>query len=414
MKKVLIKKSKLIGNVKISGAKNSALKLLVASLLTDEEVVISNFPSTLEDIKINLEMFDVLNKRYLLNNNTIKILPEEFPVNNNLLWDKRSIRNTLLILGALTARTGHAKVPLPGGCKIGHRGYDLHQMILEKFGAEVHYQDNYIIADSKNRLQGTEIFLPLKSTGATENAILVSCLAYGRSRVWNPHMRPEILELIYFLKEMGANIEVRGQESIIIEGVNKLNGANFRVMPDNIEALTYLIGSVITEGDVEIIDFPFNHLEVPLIFLRESGARFYKGSNSLIARGGNCYPLELSTGPYPGINSDMQPLFSVFALCAKGNSKIIDLRFPSRFSYLEELARMGAEYRIENNIAIVTGSRLRGTTVKAVDLRGGASLLLAGMIAEGDTIIEDFEQVLRGYDNCIEKIQSLGGQIEEI
>ncbi len=414
MKKVLIKKSRLNGIVKISGAKNSALKLLVASLLTNDDITITNFPSNLEDIRINLEMFEELNKKFIVENDTIKILREEIPIGNDLRWTGRSIRNTLLILGALTTRTGYAKVPLPGGCNIGARGYNLHQMVLEKLGARVYFENDHIIADAPNGLRGTEIFLPIRSTGATENAILSACLAKGTTRIWNPHVRPEIIELINFLKEMGANIKVRGQESIIVEGVEILGGTKYRVMPDNIEALTYLIGSTITDGDIEIIDFPFKHLEVPLIFLRESGVNFHKNIDSLIVRGGKCYPLELSTGPYPGINSDMQPLLAVFALCAEGNSKIIDLRFPDRFDYFEQLGKMGAEYKIENNIAIIKGSKLKGTNVKAVDLRGGASLLLAGLIADGETIIENFEQVLRGYEDVISKIQSLAGNIKEI
>jgi UDP-N-acetylglucosamine 1-carboxyvinyltransferase len=211
---------------------------------------------------------------------------------------------------------------------------------------------------------------------------------------------------------MGANIEVRGQESIIVHGVKTLSGIKYKVMPDNIEALTYLIGGAITNGNIEIIDFPTKHLEVPLIFLRESGARFYLGDNSLIVKGSNCYPLELSTGPYPGINSDMQPLLTAFALCAEGVSKIIDLRFPDRFDYLDELGKMGAKYKIENNIAVIEGSKLKGNNVKAVDLRGGAAMILAGLVAEGETIIENFEQVLRGYENVIEKIQQLGGNIK--
>lgn len=414
MKKVLLKKSQLKGAVTISGAKNSALKLLVASLLTNEEVVLDNFPSNLDDIIINLNMFDVLNKKYIIKNNNIKILEENLAINNVMEWNERSIRNTLLILGVLTARTGYAKVPLPGGCNIGTRGYDLHQMLLEKLGAKVTIQDNYIIAEAPHGLKGSDIKLPIRSTGATENAILSSCLAKGTTRIWNPHVRPEILELIAMLRQMGAIIEVRGQESILVTGVDKLNGTKFRVMPDNIEALTYLIGSVITEGDVEILDFPFKHLEIPLIFLRESGAKFYIGENSLIVRGGQCFPIELSTGPYPGINSDMQPLLAVYAICAKGESKIIDLRFPDRFDYLKELRKMGAQYKIDNNIAIIKGSELTGTKVTAIDLRGGAALLLAALIAEGETVIENFEQVLRGYENVVLKMQSLGADIKEI
>lgn len=414
MSTVKVAQSSLKGKVTVSGAKNSALKLLVASLLTNKEVIIGNFPSNLDDIKVSLGMLKALGKEVITEGSLLRILPEKTYIKNNLVWDDRSIRTTLLVLAALTTRFGNARVPLPGGCTIGNRGYDLHQMVLEKLGAKVVISNGYISAECKGKLNGTDIFLPLRSTGATENAILSACLAKGKTRIWNPHVRPEIIELISFLKGMGAHILVRGQESIIVEGVENLNGIRYNVMPDNIEALTYLVGSVITNGDVEIVGFPTKDLEVPLIFLRESGARLYEGDGSLIVRGGCCYPLELSTGPYPGINSDMQPILAVFALCAHGESKIIDLRFPDRFDYLEELSKLGANYKIVNNIAVIKGSKLVGGKAKALDLRGGAALLLAGLVAEGETIIDSFEQVHRGYEDVIEKIRSLGGIIEEV
>ena len=282
-------------------------------------------------------------------------------------------------------------------------------MILEKFGAKVWEEDGYLCSKSKGRLNACEINLPIRSTGATENAILCASLAKGTTTIWNPHIRPEIIDLIKMLNKMGAKIKVFGQKSIVIDGVEALGGVKHQVISDNMEALTWAIGAVITQGDIEIIDFPFEHLEVPLVHLRESGMKFYKGENSLIVRGGEAFPIDISTGPYPGINSDMQPLFAVFGAISKGESRIIDLRFPGRYDYAAELAKMGMKYEIKGDFLIIQGGqKLVGTTVKATDLRAGIALLLAGLTAEGTTVIEDSWQIGRGYENLESKLLNLG------
>ncbi len=248
----------------------------------------------------------------------------------------------------------------------------------------------------------------MRSTGATENAILCGALAIGKSTIWNPHIRPEILDLIDMLREMGARIRVFGQKCIEVEGVSRLRGAAHMIVPDNMEAITWAIASVITNGDIEISNFPFEHLEVPLVFLRESGMKYYRGKNSLIVRGGTPYPVEISTGPYPGINSDMQPLFAVYGACSLGETKIVDLRFPGRYGYAEELGKMGMSYSVEGDLLKIHGGRpLMGTKTKALDLRAGMALLLAGLVAEGETIIEDSWQIERGYENLGEKLTNL-------
>jgi UDP-N-acetylglucosamine 1-carboxyvinyltransferase len=407
-----IKKASLNGKVKVSGAKNSALRLLAASLLTDEDVELINFPNGLLDVQVHLQMLKVLGKNYITETDFVRITEDDSKTTNHLLWEDRSIRNTLLILGALVARWGEGRVPLPGGCKLGERKYDLHVMLLENLGAKVWEEDDYLCAKVNGKLKGNEIVLPMRSTGATENSIICASLAIGKTTVWNPHIRPEIMDLIDMLQKMGANIKVHGQKCIVIEGVSKLNGVKHSVIPDNMEALTWAIGSVITKGDVEIENFPFEHLEVPLVFLRESGMKFYRGENSLIVRGGESYPIEISTGPYPGINSDMQPLFAVYGAMSKGTSKIIDLRFPGRYGYAEELAKMGMEYSVEGDMLVINGGKsLKGTTVNALDLRAGIALLLAGLTADGETIIENSWQIERGYENLEEKLQGLGVKI---
>jgi len=405
-----IRPSRLYGDVRVSGAKNSVLKLLTASLLTSEAIVIKNYPKGILDAQVHVEMLKALGKDCNITQDQIKIT-EPGKIKQDLTWEGSSIRNTLLILGALVTRFGYGSVPLPGGCNIGNgRPYDLHVMLLEKLGARVWEENGMLNAEARNGLKGTDIQLPIRSTGATENTIIAGTLAKGVTRIWNPHIRPEILDLIQFLKSMGAEITVYGQEHIEVHGKEYLCGTTYKAIPDNVEALTWLVGVAITNGEAEIHDFPYEHLEVPLIFLRESGVRMFRGQDSLVVRGCSCYPLEVSTGPYPGINSDMQPILAVFGAKAKGVSKYIDLRFPGRYRYVEELSKMGLKYDIQGNmLEIYGGNELHGTTVRAFDLRAGAALSLAGLIADGEATITDAWQISRGYENFAEKINSLGG-----
>ncbi|RQW86057.1 MAG: UDP-N-acetylglucosamine 1-carboxyvinyltransferase [Geobacter sp.] len=408
----LVRPSRLTGEVSISGAKNSVLRLLAASLLTAERVHLYNYPESLLDAQVHVQMLQTLGKTCTSSSGEIKIDELRVP-ESKLQWDGRSIRNTLLILGALTARTGEGRVPLPGGCNLGERKYDLHEMLLKRLGAEVWEEEGYLCAHAPQGLVGTDIYLPIRSTGATENAIICATLAKGTTRVWNPHIRPEILDLVRFLCSMGAKIQVFGQEHIEITGVEALRGASYYVLPDNMEALTWLVAAMITGGAIEIHNFPYKDLEVPLIHLRESGARFFRGEGSLIVRGGRCYPLEISTGPYPGINSDMQPLLAVYGAFAKGQSVIVDLRFPGRYGYAEELAKMGVSYKVEGNLLRIDGgSVLHGANVRALDLRAGIALTLAGLGTDGgETLIHDAWQVERGYNMFIKKMQQLGGDV---
>lgn len=407
----VVEPSRLSGHVRVSGAKNSALRLLAASLLTPDPVHLSNYPDTLLDARVQVDMLEALGKRCEVSPGQIEIF-EDRPPPGQLDYAGRSIRNTLLVLGALTARTGAGAVPLPGGCRLGDRKYDLHVQVLESLGARVWEEDGRLCAEAPGGLKGAEIPLPFRSTGATENAILSATLARGTTRIWNPHIRPEIMDLIAMLGAMGAKIEVRGQESILVHGGAGLGGAAHRVIPDNVEALTWMIGSVITGGDVEIEGFPFDHLEVPLIYLRESGAHFYQNGARLIVRGGRPYPVDISTGPYPGINSDMQPLFAVYGACAEGQTRIVDLRFPGRYGYAEELGKMGLAFQVVGDLLQIQGGhRLKGAHVTALDLRAGIALVLAGLAAEGTTRVADAWQVERGYDRFVDKMLALGGRI---
>ena len=410
---VNVERSRLQGAVKISGAKNSALRLLAASLLTAEPVRLTNYPNRLLDAQIHEGMLQALGKTISSDGAGDIRISEYRPLASKLDWQGRSIRNTLLVLGALVARTGAGSVPLPGGCNLGDRKFDLHVDVLQALGAEVWEDEGYLHAHAPRGLTGADIHLRLRSTGATENAILAGSLAKGLTRVWNPHVRPEILDLISMLRVMGATIEVHGQEHIAIHGTDGLAGVEHAVIPDNMEAITWLIASVMTDGDCEIVDFPTDDLSVVLAHLEAAGASLFHGKNSLIVRGGRCLPIEIATGPHPGINSDVQPLLAAWATAATGESRIVDLRFPGRYGYAEELAKMGAIVSTEGDMLLIQGrgGQLSGASVRALDLRAGAALTLAGLTADGVTTVEDFWQVERGYENFTGKLRDLGARI---
>lgn len=411
-KNLTISPAKLSGKVQLSGAKNAALRHLAASLLTEQPLTLTNYPASLLDAQIHVEMLEVLGKRAELAGPDRITLTQLATPPSRLDWQGRSIRNTLLILGALVARTGAGAVPLPGGCKLGDRQYDLHVMLLERLGADVWEEDDMLCASAPRGLKGADIRLRIRSTGATENALLIGSLARGVTRIWNPHIRPEILDLIALLRKMGAGIRVFGQEHIEVTGVEELGGAEHAVMPDNMEAVTWLVGAAITGGDVEIEGFPTDDMEVVLAHLKAAGARLYSGGSSVIVRGGPCYPLEISTGPHPGINSDVQPILAAWAAHAKGESRIVDLRFPGRYAYAEELSHMGLRHEVRGDMLCIDGKGggLRGADVRALDLRAGAAQVLCGLTAEGETVIHDAWQIFRGYDRFTEKLQSLGAE----
>ncbi len=405
---IVVEPSRLEGVVELSGAKNSALKLVAASILTDEALHLEGFPSKLTDVNVMLDMVGTLGKEVARGEKTVGI--HGVCSSTSIEPQARSVRTSLLLLAALIARYGEGAVPVPGGCQIGERKYDLHQLVLESLGARIWEENGLLLGSSKGRLKGESIRLPIRSTGATESALLAGSIAEGTTTIWNPHVRPEVLDLVSLLEKMGAHIRVYGQERIEIEGVEGLYGARHRVIVDNMEAFTFLVAAAVTDGHVEILGFPTRDLEVPLIFARAAGVHLYQGRASLIVSGGEHWPVEISTGPYPGINSDMQPLFAVLGSCAVGESRITDLRFPDRFGYVAELKRFGGEYKVEGNLLTIKGGAARtGATVRALDLRCGAALLTAGMAAKGVTRILNAQQIDRGYEYIVGKLQGLGG-----
>ncbi|MDO6421058.1 UDP-N-acetylglucosamine 1-carboxyvinyltransferase [Saccharophagus degradans] len=408
--------SRLSGCVELSGAKNSVLRLLAASILFDDVVRLNNYPSELLDVVVHEEMLKILGKKIEHVDGSV-IISQSSNRGGSLIWEGRSIRNTLLILGALLTKTGFARVPLPGGCKLGDRKFDIHIDLIKALGGRVWEEDGYLVAEAEQgKLLGADVELRLRSTGGTENAILMGCLAEGVTRIFNPHIRPEIVDLVAFLNNAGAKINIRGQESIVIEGVPKLFGAIHNVMPDNMEALTWLVISSVTKSQIKIKNFPFEDLEVPLIFLRESGVNLYRCGSDVIVGEGECFPVELSTGPYPGINSDMQPIFAAFAAFANGKSHIVDLRFPGRYLYANEMRKMGVDSISDGDVLTISGGKpVYSGDVRALDLRAGIALLILALGAEsGVTKIRDAWQIFRGYDRLIEKLTALGAKVRYV
>ncbi len=413
MAKFIVKGGNVLrGVVKLSGAKNSALPIICASILTSEKIKLLNIPTELEDVKVQLSMLESIGVNISVEVDAVNIDSASVTRHEVSMDSEKSIRTSLLTLGSLLARFGRARVPLPGGDNIGERKYDLHIYALERLGAKIKVGNDGFLEAECDGLRGAEIDFPLRTTGGTENAMIAASLARGTTVIKNAHTRPEVTDLANFLNAMGAKVKIRGSGYIEVEGVTELYGTNYSIMPDNVEALTFIIAAALTRGDVEIKRCPVNMLEIPIIYLRESGVNFYNSDDSLfVTRNNTITSVDLSTGSYPGINSDFQPLFTVFATQAKGKSKITDIRFINRFEYTKELNKMGANITIQGNTAIIEGeTKLKGCHVTAHDIRGGAALIVAGLCADGETIIDNAYQIKRGYEQIENKFIGLGAE----
>ena len=401
------------GLVTLSGAKNSALKVLAASVLANDRVILDNIPLGLKDVQTELAMLRALGADIQENQPDRVVLSWPTGTPRNVIPEMgNSVRTSLLFLGSLLGRLGHAEVPFPGGCRIGERLFDQHFMALEKLGARCSYNGHRLVADCE-RLQGNDIEFVIRTTGGSENAILAAACATGTTRLFNAHTRPEVLDLVAFLNSLGAKITLPGSGLVTIEGVQRLGGGHHRIVYDNMEAMTFAVFAAITGGSVRIRYFPSQDLEIPMIYLRESGIRLERhGDEMLVERPGVIAPFDLSTGTYPAINSDMQPLFAVLATQAQGTSHITDLRFKDRFGYIDELRKLGADIKLEGSTMHIRGpTALRGAAVTATDLRGGAALAAAALVANGTTTISNTEQIDRGYEQFDSKLRALGVQV---
>lgn len=402
---------KLSGQVKISPAKNSVLKLMAASILADGKVIINPAPRIF-DVLVMAELLSSLGADVKFTDKRIEIISEikRFEADYNLV---SKMRASILVLGPLLARYGKAKVALPGGCNIGHRKIDLHLEGLKALGADISYESGFIVAKA-GKLKGAHINLPIPSVGATENILMAACLADGVTVIENAAREPEIVDLANFLNKMGARITGAGTSRIEVEGVRELKGTFHKPIPDRIEAGTFIMAALITGSEIEVKDVEPEHLSYVLKKLEESGARLEVGSDFVrVLKTEKLHGIDVATFPYPGFPTDLQPIIMALLTLAQGVSVITENIFDNRFLHAEELMRMGAKIEINGKHAIVYGvERLFGVPVKAMDLRGGAALVVAAIAAEGMTEVYDAYHILRGYEGFPEKLRNLGAQIE--
>jgi UDP-N-acetylglucosamine 1-carboxyvinyltransferase len=402
----------LTGKVEVSGAKNSVLKLMAASLLSQEKCVIKKAP-LIRDVKVMGEVLEYLGAKVLMSNGRVEVIPivrrKEAPY--KLVSQMRA---SLQVLGPLLARVGEAWVARPGGCKIGRRKIDLHLKGLSLLGADISFQKGYIVARGK-KLRGARVFLDYPSVGATENIMMASVFAKGKTVIENAAREPEIVDLANFLKKMGARIEGEGSSTIEIKGVEApLKGVSHEVIPDRIEAGTFLIAGVVTRGEIFVKGANAQHLEMFLLKIEEMGA-FVKLSKRGIKAGfkSDLRPIDIATLPYPGFPTDLQPQITSLLTLVKGTSVVTENVFDNRFLYVEELLRLGADIEVEGKHAIIKGvEKLSEAPVRATDLRGGAALVLACLAAEGKSEVEEVEHIDRGYEDFVKKFQALGASIQ--
>lgn len=403
----------LHGSVEVSGAKNAVLKLLVSSLMTSEACTFRNVPKladvssmmhVLRGLGAELELTD--DQRLHVQAGSLGYVAPE--------WAVRRMRASVQIMGPLLARMGRVRVALPGGCDLGARPIDLHLKGLEALGATFVEAHGYIEGRCK-RLKGADVHLDIPSVGATENIMMAAVLAEGTSVIHNAAREPEILDVANALNAMGARIEGAGTSEIHIHGVTSLRGCDHWVIPDRIEAGTYLVAAALAGEDVVVRSIVPSHLDAVLAKLRECGTQVEVGDTWVRVRRGSNYPIQVRTQPYPGFPTDMQPQFVSLFTAIPGTSMVTETMYSSRFKYVDELRRMGADITVEGSVCIVRGSKeLSGTHVTAPDLRAGAALVLAGLVAAGTTVIDGLEHIDRGYEAFEQKLAGLGASVRRL
>ncbi len=413
----------LTGQIKISGAKNAALPLMCASLLTDQPVTLHNLPR-LADITTLADLLNHLGVEVTIaagNGNgagRTMLLRAENIADTTAPYDMvRKMRASILVLGPLVAREGVATVSLPGGCAIGNRPIDLHLKGLQQLGAEIDLADGYVRAKAAGGLKGGKIHFPMVSVGATENLMMAASLARGTSILENAAKEPEISDLARLLNAMGAKITGAGSERITIEGVASLRAANHPVMPDRIEAGSYAVAAAITGGTLDLLGARSDMMGATLDALREAGGFIAETAQGLTvgADKAGLRGINIKTQPYPGFPTDMQAQFMVMLAKADGASVISETIFENRFMHVPELARMGADITVAGPVATIRGVKvLRGAPVMATDLRASMSLVLAGLAADGETVISRIYHLDRGYERLEEKLKAAGADIERV
>jgi UDP-N-acetylglucosamine 1-carboxyvinyltransferase len=418
MEKLLIQGGgALNGTIRISGSKNSALPILAATLLSDEPVKITNLPH-LHDITTMIELLGAMGVDVVVdaklgieaNAGTINSYTAPYDL-------VKTMRASILVLGPLLAHYGEAHVSFPGGCAIGSRPVDLHLRALEAMGAKIEIADGYIHATIDGRLKGAHILFDMVTVGGTENAVMAASLADGTTIIENAAREPEIVDLCRCLIAMGAIIEGIGTATLTIHGVEKLHGAEYRVMPDRIETGTYLVAAAATRGKILVKDTDPHSLEAVLVKLEEAGAKIEVGADwiSLDMQGKRPKAVNIRTAPYPAFPTDMQAQFTAMNTVADGVSKVVETIFENRMIQAHEMSRMGAKISVEGNTVIIEGiERLKAAPVMASDLRASASLVIAGLVADGATLVDRIYHIDRGYECIEEKFKLLGADIRRV
>ena len=417
MDKLIVTGKKAIhGEVTISGAKNAVLPIIVGALLAEDITVLHDVPK-LSDVVTIKEVLEILGAKITFENHTMTI--DSRDLNN---WDApynyvQKMRASVLIMGPLLARLGKAKISMPGGCAIGTRPIDLHLKGLEALGADIqinHGDMNAVVPGGK--LKGNRIYLDFPSVGATEHIMMAATTAEGTTVIENAAEEPEIVDLANFLNSIGANVRGAGTNVIKIEGVEQLHGTTYTIIPDRIEAGSYMIAAAITGGDLLVKNVIIDHIKPLIAKMIECGVEIIEEGNNLRVRSnGRLKAVDIKTMPYPGFPTDMQAQFMALMTVAEGTSVFTETVFENRFMHADELRRMGANIKIDGRNAIVEGvSRLTGCKVKATDLRAGAALIVAALAAEGQTEITELQYIDRGYEDLIEKFQTIGADIVRI
>ncbi|MBT3531296.1 MAG: UDP-N-acetylglucosamine 1-carboxyvinyltransferase [Gammaproteobacteria bacterium] len=418
MDKLLIKGGvRLQGEIRIAGAKNSALPILAATLLTHETVQVCNLPH-LFDITTMLELLGCMGVQPVIDEKLNVEIDSSTIAHFSAPYELvKTMRASILVLGPLLARYGEAEVALPGGCAIGSRPVNLHISALQAMGADIVVEDGYIKASVDGRLKGASIFMDMVTVTGTENVMMAATLADGVTTIENAAREPEVVDLALCLIEMGAKITGQGTDTIVIEGVKELKGCSYSVMPDRIETGTYLIAAAATRGHIKVKDTRPDILESVLSKLEQAGADIKVGDNwiELDMHGKRPKSVSVRTAPYPAFPTDMQAQFTALNSVAEGTGSITETVFENRFMHVHEMNRMGAAIRVEGNTVIVDGvDNLKGAPVMATDLRASASLIIAGLVGENETTVDRIYHIDRGYECIEEKLQSLGAQIRRL
>lgn len=405
----------LSGEIRASGAKNAALPILAATLLADDVVEVCNLPH-LQDITTMIELLGCMGVTVVVSEDLCVQVDARTITDFTAPYDLvKTMRASILVLGPLLARYGEANVSLPGGCAIGSRPVDLHIKALEALGAQITMEGGYIRAKHNGRLTGGSIFFDTVTVTGTENALMAATLAQGTTVIENAAKEPEVVDLVHCLQGLGARIQGEGTDTLVIEGVERLRGGRHAVLPDRIETGTFLVAAAMTGGQIKIKDTRAHLLDAVLQKLREAGASIATGEDwiSLDMRGRRPQAVDITTAPYPAFPTDMQAQFTALSAIACGTSTVEETIFENRFMHIDELIRMGADARVKGHSVIIRGQPgLKAAPVMATDLRASASLVLAGLVAQGDTLVDHIYHIDRGYECIEEKLHQLGAKIK--